>query len=601
MASPDLSRTPDKRVLGYRFAGVVLDLRRQALVVDGEDVASTPLSLRLLQVLCEADGQLVKRQALFDALWPGGQEVSDASLSQLVWRLRGTLGAYGGLIATVRRGGLRLDAAVSTELDFQRVPRKPAAEHETESPRAVRLVDSAPPSTVVADAVPVLRERRVMAKSLAGIAVLIALVAAAWQWWPRDALVSDGYALAASDLQASGSATVALVTAAFNAENTGERSRAQALMQNAHETDSTTPLPAVMLAWWSADAAPEQARTWLDAARARITPATSPYLRLFAEYFAARTRGDSFRGPLNAALDLRPQAWYLQYSSAHDQLGNRELAGALRSLQRIPLDGADGDLAAHVVADRVALGDQTAVVLGTQLKSITTDPALADYARGRLAYSRGDLRAAIAAFDEGRDAASAEREYSLQQQASALGAFAALEAGDTDAAARVDASLRLCHEQGEASCEVDMLGFAALLAARAGQVERADTTLAEAWARNRNDFQQPPLLLVALENGLRPPGDVAAVARSQSGGSVFGGVADLLLGWDAYARGERERAGQQLALAREHGIAGTYHAEDARLLGARLGESPTPCRVDPPYPNRLRLGACIALADAAKP
>lgn len=83
--------------------------------------------LHLLQILCAAEGHLLKRQELFDKLWPRGQEVSDASLSQLVWRLRGASGPYGELVAMVRRSGLRLDAAVSTELDFQRAPRGIAA------------------------------------------------------------------------------------------------------------------------------------------------------------------------------------------------------------------------------------------------------------------------------------------------------------------------------------------------------------------------------------------------------------------------------------------------------------------------------------------
>jgi len=66
MAVADPTRPSGTRLLGYRFAGVVLDLRRQTLVVDGNDVASTPLMLQLLKILCAADGYLLKRQELFD-------------------------------------------------------------------------------------------------------------------------------------------------------------------------------------------------------------------------------------------------------------------------------------------------------------------------------------------------------------------------------------------------------------------------------------------------------------------------------------------------------------------------------------------------------
>ena len=92
MAVSDPSRVPETRIVGYRFAGVALDLRRGSLRIDGEEVAATPLLLQLLQILCESDGRLLARQELFDALWPGGQTVSDAALSQLIWRLRSLLG-----------------------------------------------------------------------------------------------------------------------------------------------------------------------------------------------------------------------------------------------------------------------------------------------------------------------------------------------------------------------------------------------------------------------------------------------------------------------------------------------------------------------------
>jgi DNA-binding winged helix-turn-helix (wHTH) protein/tetratricopeptide (TPR) repeat protein len=600
MAAPDLSRPSDKRLLGYRFAGVVLDLRRQALVVDGEDVASTPLMLRLLQMLCAAEGQLLKRQDIFDKLWPGGQEVSESSLSQLVWRLRGALGPYGECVATVRGSGLRLDAPVSTELDFQRAPRKPHAEDAVEAPRAIHLVEAAAVVEAAPAAIVGSRNRRSRGFMAGGVAVLLALALAAWFLWPRDSIINVGYALNASDLHASRAGTAKLVGAAFNAENAGERSRAKALMQSAHQTDPTTPVPAIMLAWWTEGAATKEAQAWLDAAHARINAESSPYLRLFCDYFTARTRGESVRGPLNALIDLRPQAWYLQYSSAHEQLGNRELAGALRSLQQIPLDQNDSELLAEVVTDRISLGDHDAKFLATSLPAINQDPVAAAYVRGRAAYSRGDLAQAMDAFDRCRTAAGERREYAMQRRASEFGALAALESDSDDAAQRIDATIRLCHDQDEQSCETEMLGLQAFAAVRAGRAEAASSMLANAWAHNPRDYLQPPLLLVALENGLPAPGDVAATAQSQSGGTVFGGVSDLLLGWDAFVHGDTNRARQQLALAREHGIAGTYHAEDALLLAARLGEPPGSCRMDPPYPNSLRLGACIVLRDFEK-
>ena len=606
MPAPDLSRSPDKRLLGYRFAGVVLDLRRQTLSVDDAEVASTPLMLKLMQLLCESDGQLLKRQDLFDKLWPGGQEVSDSSLSQLVWRLRGALGPYGESVATVRRSGLRLDASVTPEFDFQRLARKPSADEDTEQPRPMRVVEMAPPVVPVAAPAPAeeiapkasARKYGLLAGALA--LLLLALAAAYW-WWPTDVVVSPSYDLRASDVQASRKDTPRLMAAAFAADSAGERSHALALMKSLHESDPTTPVPALMVAWWSGDRTNGDVEKWLDAAQRRLTSQSSPYMRLFSDYFTARSKGHSTRGPINAMLDLRPHAWVLQYARAHDQLGARELAGALRSLQQIPLDIPDTAQVAEVLADRRSLGDASAQALAAQNKAIQDDPVLSAYERGRMAYSRGDLAESIAAFDQCRNVAEEHREYSRQSEVSLFGALAALEAGRADVAQRVDATVRLAHEQNIQSWEASMLGLQAFLEARSGNADRAGATLAHAWERNPVDWLQPPLLLIAFENGLPAPGDAAAVAQALPSDPVFGGVAELVLGWQAWSHNDLALAKRQLALAREHGVAHTYHAEDAALLGARLGEAPVPCRVDPPYPNELRLSACISLREMKKP
>jgi len=605
MAAPDLSRSPDKRLLGYRFAGVVLDLRRQTLSVDDEEVASTPLMLKLMQILCESDGQLLKRQDLFETLWPGGQEVSDSSLSQLVWRLRGVLGPYGESVATVRRSGLRLDAPVTAEFDFQRAPRKPLGEEEAEAPRPMRVVEMAPPVVPVAapqpleETLPAKPSRRLWPMA-AGVALLVAALAT-YLFWPTDLVISRGYALLASDVQASLKDTPKLMAAAFSADNSGERSHAQSLMKSLHESDPTTPVPALMLAWWNGDRTTGEVEKWLDAAHQRITPQSSTYLRLFSDYFTARSTGQSVRGPINAMLDLRPNAWVLHYARAHDQLGNRELAGALRSLQQIPLDIPDAAQVAEVLTDRRSLGDESAEALAAQSTAINNDPVLVAYVQGRMAYSRGDLAEAITQFDRCRALAEEHREYSRQGEATLFAALAALEAGTADAGQRVDATVRLAHELNIQSWEAPMLGLQAFLEAKGGNSDRASASLTHAWERNPNDWLQAPLLLIAFENGLPPPGDVNAVVKALPSDPVFGGVAELLLGWQAWAHNDLAQAKRQLALAREHGVAHTYHAEDAALLAARLGEAPSACRMDPPYPNQLRLSACISLRGIKKP
>lgn len=590
MAALHPNRAVDKRVLGYGFAGVVLDLRRQTLSVDGAEVPSTPLMLRLLQLLCEADGHLLKRPELFDRLWPGGQDVSDSALSQLIWRLRTALGPYADLVATVRGSGLRLDAAVSTELDFQRGSSKVI---DAESTPAPRLVDATTIVVAVPESAPTSRPRRRWLAAIAA-AVLMIVGVAAWLIWPRDPIVNTSYALRVSDLAASRPDTGALINAAFAAQVAGETSHATTLLRGVHESDSTTPIPALILAWWESDESGTQP-DWIALARKRFTPQTTPYVRLLADYFEARRNGVSMRGPVNALLDLRPQAWTLQYARAHDQLGARELSGALRSMQQISIDTPAANTLAEILTDRVSLGDSNAEALALKLPSITQDPVLDPFVRGRFAYSRGELRAAIEAFDRARDAAQTQRAYTIERDAAIYAALAALESSAPDAARRVDAAARLCHEQDAQLCEVEMLGFESYVHARAGDIDLASTALATAWKRSQHDFERVPLLFVAFENGLAPPGDVEPIAAAMPSDAVFGGVPDLMRAWQSEAGGDAARARKMLDLAREHGIERTYHAEDALLLGARLGESVTPCRVDPPFPNVLRLSACIGL------
>jgi DNA-binding winged helix-turn-helix (wHTH) protein len=568
-----------RRVVGYRFAGVLFDAQRARLVVDGEDVAVGALPLKLLRAVCEANGALVSRQDLFELIWPR-QTISDEALTKLIQRTREMLGVHGGALITVRGQGLRLDAKIEPQFELEH-----SIEPHGPKPDSAQIIDAPGMS---APAPP----QRSQARWIAVLAA--AIICAALGWWPAsDRVLSPGYALRVSDLQASKADTADLVGAAFKAEANGEIVHARTMMRSAHDSDSTSPVPAMMLAWWDAAASTDASARWVAAARQRLRADSTPYVRLMVDYFEARGKGAPVRGPINAMLDLRPQAWHLQYARTHDQLGNHEFAGALVSLQQIPLDIPDPGQVADILTERVALGDTIAAELVTS--AIRRDPVLDAFVRGRFAYSRADLGTSIAAFDQCRDVAESRRDYLRARDADLYAAMAATEKGGADATARVDHALRLCREQNVQSCEAEMLGLRAFLEVRAGHAEDASATLANAWQINRTDFLQPPLLLIALENGLPPPGDVAVAARSVPADTVFGGVAEIMLAWQAFAAGDKDRARSLLDRAREHGIAHTYHAEDAALLDLRLGGPTTACRVDPPYPNLLRLSACVAM------
>jgi len=580
------SRSPT--IVGYSFKGVTVDVQRARLHVEGQEIAVGALALKLLRIVCEANSALVDRQTLFAQIWPR-QTISDEALTKLIGRTRELLGPYGAALVTVRGQGVRLDAEISPQFELQ------YPESASSAARSNNLIDF--PSATVPEVVPQKRWLSLVGGAV-GMSALLVIGALLW-WHKSDEMVGPAYALRASDLQASRAQTPELIQAAFTARGNGELSHARAMMRSAHESDPTSPVPAMMLAWWEADVSPNSAPRWIDAARARLHDDSSAYLRLMIDYFDARSSGHDVRGPINALLDLRPQAWALQFARAHDQLGNHEFAGALKSLQQIPRDTPDADQLADILADRVSLGD--AVAASQVTPAITRDAVLNACLQGRFAYSRGALDEAVAAFDRCRETALVRRDYLHARDAAAYAALAAVEANTADAVQRVESASRLCHEQQVQSCENELLALRAFLEARAGHTDTAAATVAEAWQHNRWDWAKPPLVLVALENDLPAPADPAEVARGVPRDTVFGGVSDLLLAWRAFAAGDRADARGLLERAREHGVAQTYHAEDAMLLAARLGESAATCRVDPPYPNLLRLSACVALQGLKKP
>lgn len=583
---------PDPDACIYRFAGVHFDLRRQTLHVDGAAVVVKPLTLRLLRLLCEANGRVLTRDELFAALWPGGQDVSDAALSQQIWRLRTALGPYASTITTLRRNGLRLDAVVTVERISERIDATPVMVSDA-------LPDASPALAEPLAATPAapLRQRTRRAGLVVAILTICAIALVAL--WQRDPLVSDGYGLRVSDVQASRSDTPPQIATALNAALTGHRAHAEAIMRSVHDSDASTPIPALMLGSWAMKNDPDAARRWFDHAKARLSPNASPYLRRFVGYMTARSLQQPVAGQVDALLDLRPDAWLLQHTRSHAALVRRDFPTALAALRAIPLDVADTALLADALADRVSLGDDAAQGLSNSVPALRDDPVLSAYLRGRFAWSHQRPAEAAQHFEHCAQSAIATVQHAndSRTQCTRFAALAAAEAGSGEAVRLADAAARLTRELGYFAHETDMWGLEAFLAIRADQADVAREALDQAWKRSTSPVERTPLLLIALQNGLPVPEDVEPISRDLPIEPVFGGVRQLLLAWAAWSRGDRAESARQLDLALERGINDTWHAEDAALLAARLGRETIPCRLDPPYPNPLRLTACIALRD----
>ena len=98
-ASPAVSR-----------GGLTLDLGRGVAARNGAEVALTRNESRILQTLLAAEGRIVSRSALMEALWKSDAFVDDNTLTVNVTRLRRRLGELGlaGALVTRRGQGYQL-------------------------------------------------------------------------------------------------------------------------------------------------------------------------------------------------------------------------------------------------------------------------------------------------------------------------------------------------------------------------------------------------------------------------------------------------------------------------------------------------------------
>jgi TolB-like protein/DNA-binding winged helix-turn-helix (wHTH) protein/Tfp pilus assembly protein PilF len=105
MAQTESDNTPRS----LTFGRYVLDVTRGCLLSDGREIPLRPKTFAVLTYLAQRPGQLVSKDELFEAVWPG-LIVTDDTLVQSIGELRRTLGdAEAKLITTVPKRGYRLD------------------------------------------------------------------------------------------------------------------------------------------------------------------------------------------------------------------------------------------------------------------------------------------------------------------------------------------------------------------------------------------------------------------------------------------------------------------------------------------------------------
>ena len=92
------------------FQGLLLNLNKKSVSVDGEDVPFTKTEFELLRLLLEERGRVFSRQELIDRVWPKDVLVLDRTVDVNITRMRKKIGRFAKCIVTRLGFGYYFDA-----------------------------------------------------------------------------------------------------------------------------------------------------------------------------------------------------------------------------------------------------------------------------------------------------------------------------------------------------------------------------------------------------------------------------------------------------------------------------------------------------------
>ncbi|HPT94143.1 MAG TPA: winged helix-turn-helix domain-containing protein [Microbacteriaceae bacterium] len=101
--------------------GVVVDISRKRLLLDGDSASLTFKEFELLQYLVLREGRTIDRAELVASLWNGATEddvPNERTIDVHVRRLRAKLGNYEDIVRTVRGVGYRFDRHADVSIRF---------------------------------------------------------------------------------------------------------------------------------------------------------------------------------------------------------------------------------------------------------------------------------------------------------------------------------------------------------------------------------------------------------------------------------------------------------------------------------------------------
>ncbi|KQV06379.1 winged helix family transcriptional regulator [Leifsonia sp. Root112D2] len=104
--------------------GVIVDISRKRLVLDGETVALTYKEFELLQYLVLREGRTIERAELIASLWNAHDDEipNERTIDVHVRRLRAKLGRYEDIVRTVRGIGYRFDRHADVSIRYASAP-----------------------------------------------------------------------------------------------------------------------------------------------------------------------------------------------------------------------------------------------------------------------------------------------------------------------------------------------------------------------------------------------------------------------------------------------------------------------------------------------
>ena len=94
----------------FSYQGLLLNLDKKSVSVDGEDVPFTKTEFELLRLLLEERGRVFSRQELIDRVWPKDVLVLDRTVDVNITRMRKKIGRFAKCIVTRLGFGYYFDA-----------------------------------------------------------------------------------------------------------------------------------------------------------------------------------------------------------------------------------------------------------------------------------------------------------------------------------------------------------------------------------------------------------------------------------------------------------------------------------------------------------